>query len=349
MARQFLLDVTKRVRQEHASGLNRVSQCLERSLSQLLGDRLVPVRWNPFRLRYQPVQSFQELERNRESVFLTPETFALRERKGCRRWMELFPGRTAVIGHDAIPFRHPEITWPHSVRRFPHWLHDLTQYDEVFSVSHATSVQLRAAGEDLGIELPPFKVLTLGGDYTLQNPLPREPAEPPILLMVGILEPRKGQTLFLQAVERLWEEGWVFEVILMGRANPHFGRPILERLRRLQSLGYPVRHETGADDTQLAEWHAKAHALVLPSLAEGCGLPVWEALWAGCPVIASGVPSAEYLGATGGLHIIEAIDGETLVDALRESLKKPAEVGDGSRVPRWDATARSLLEQLAFS
>jgi glycosyltransferase involved in cell wall biosynthesis len=103
------------------------------------------------------------------------------------------------------------------------------------------------------------------------------------LLHVGTLQPRKNIPLLLEAFAQLQEpelklvliggKGWLYEEIFA----------------RVQALGLSERvHFTGyVPDDELPLWYNAAELLVFPSVYEGFGLPVVEAMACGTPVIAA--------------------------------------------------------------
>jgi glycosyltransferase involved in cell wall biosynthesis len=103
------------------------------------------------------------------------------------------------------------------------------------------------------------------------------------MLHVGTLQPRKNIPILLEAFARLADpalhlvlvggKGWLFEAIF----------------RQVQALGLEARvHFTGyAPDEELPLWYNAATLFVFPSLYEGFGMPVVEAMACGTPVVAS--------------------------------------------------------------
>jgi glycosyltransferase involved in cell wall biosynthesis len=123
-------------------------------------------------------------------------------------------------------------------------------------------------------------------DWSPRSRLPRDG----YLLFLGTLEPRKNVGLLLDAYERLLASrrgaaGLVPELVLAGRATPAAG-PWLARLARPPLLGH-ARHIGYVEPDQRRALYEGARLLALPSLDEGFGIPVLEAMTVGVPVVAA--------------------------------------------------------------
>jgi glycosyltransferase involved in cell wall biosynthesis len=341
-------DVTKAAEGRHASGLQRVS----RQLLAALGPAATPVRWDAGTGRFRTAAG---AEPGAGDWLLTPEVFAPEERPGFAAWRARRPCRCAAIFHDAIPLRLPHVTWPRSVARHPAYLRALAELDAVWAVSAASRDELVGYWRWAGVARPPpVKVLPLGADF---DGSPRaaagEPAAPPRLLCVGILEPRKQQTLLVAAAERLWAEGRRFELHLAGRENPHFGAPVRARITAVARRHPGALHFHAApSDATLRPLLDGAVATLFPSLAEGCGLPVLESLWRGVPCLASDLPAHREHAAGGGCRLFPAGDEEAWTEGLRALLDDPTATAAlrqaaGSReLPTWAEAAARLQGEL---
>ena len=341
-------DITKAAEGRHASGLQRVS----RQLRAALGPAATPVRWHP------ASGSFRSADRTEPGAgdwLLTPEVFAPEERPGFGAWLARRACRCAAIYHDAIPLRLPHVTWPRSVARHPSYLRCLAELDAVWAVSAASREELEGYWRWAGVaRQPPVGVLPLGADF---DGSPRAttpaPADPPRLLGVGILEPRKQQTLLVEVAERLWAEGRRFELHLAGRVNPHFGAPVRTRIAAAarRHRGALHFHEAPGDAT-LRPLLDGAAATLFPSLAEGCGLPVLESLWRGVPCLASDLPAHREHAAGGGCRLFPPGEVDVWTEGLRNFLDDPAGAADLRRaaasrsLPTWAEAAERLQAEL---
>jgi glycosyltransferase involved in cell wall biosynthesis len=118
--------------------------------------------------------------------------------------------------------------------------------------------------------------------FSSNTPSSRDSDERPYLLSVGTFEARKGLDALHSALRWVNRERPRVRLVLAGR--PGWGADrIVDGLRRDPD----VEIVTEPSDEVLAELYRGALALVYPSMMEGFGLPVAEAMAAGCPVIAS--------------------------------------------------------------
>jgi glycosyltransferase involved in cell wall biosynthesis len=351
----LFFDTTKSRKQGHFSGLNRVSTRLQEALRGHESLALKTVHWSVLKRSYVDSLSGRAVGSGKPGdVFFTPEVFALKERPFCRSWLGRFRGRKAVLFYDAIPYFHPEITWPHSVRRFPRWFADLQAYDDVFFISSHARDEARAVHEETGLPSVEGEILPIGCDYR-ESPVKAEPDSVPVLLNVGIIEPRKGQDCLMTACDRLWMQGLEFKLVFLGRVNPHYGRPLLERMHLLEQSGLAVSHEEQVGDDRLADWHGKAALTVLPSRAEGFGLPVLESLWAGCPVLASDQPCLDAVPGKRGVRVLDEVGEDAIEASLKSLLGNPEELAllreaiSPDHLPKWEDTGRALTQMLGLT
>ncbi len=109
--------------------------------------------------------------------------------------------------------------------------------------------------------------------------------ERPYLLMVGTLEPRKNHAAALQALARLKAEGHPHCLVVVGGKGWLFD-PIQTLVGEL-GLSEDVLFAGRVDDDDLPALYSGAACLLMPSLYEGFGFPVLEAMACGTPVVCS--------------------------------------------------------------
>ncbi|MWV14969.1 glycosyltransferase [Pseudomonas sp. L-22-4S-12] len=122
------------------------------------------------------------------------------------------------------------------------------------------------------------------------------------LLCVGTLEPRKNLQLALRAYERLPAALREHYPLVLAGMPGWRAEQLAEPLQRALAGGQ-VRLLGYQDDSALAELFAGARLLLFPSLYEGFGLPVLEAMASGTPVILSRSSALPEVAGDAGLYI----------------------------------------------
>jgi glycosyltransferase involved in cell wall biosynthesis len=341
------LDATKSSAPGHASGLVRTNT----KLREALGADAKPGSWKDAAHAAGP-----------QDWFLTAELFSEEERPGFGAFLAERRCRAAAIYHDAIPLKHPRITWPRSVTRHPDYMKLLSRFDRVWANSASSRDELLGYWRWIGASsVPPVDVLQLGADFV---PARGQVAKvdlrcggqllqpDPLLLCVGILEPRKNQAFLLDVCEALWAEGLRFSLAFVGRVNPIFGNEIAARLKDAARRRPQLRYHGPVGDSELGSLYSAATASVFPTIAEGCGLPVLESLWMGVPVVCSDLPSLLENAVGGGCLSVATGNLEAWKSALRrmlteEPLRFRLEAEAASRpLPVWADAAKALLSAL---
>lgn len=207
-------------------------------------------------------------------------------------WHRLPGARVVVMIHDTIPLDLPGTQRPGTVASFRARLAAVAGHaDLVIHVSAATKRDAERHMARFG-RVPPGIVAHPG--VTLAAPDPSlVPVglcpETPYFVSLGTIEPRKNHHLLLDIWERFAAEGaQAPHLLILG----HRGWNNEAVFRRLDALppGGLVREVAGLPDAAVAAILGGATALLMPSRAEGFGLPVAEAAARGVPVIAADLP-----------------------------------------------------------
>lgn len=162
--------------------------------------------------------------------------------------------------------------------------------EHLIAVSECTKADLMRF-----LDVPEGKISVIhnGIEPNVFRPVEGSPFEFPYVLYVGTERPRKNLRTLLEALAALKNgagapatEG--LKLVKVGTAGrtEEFRRATLAEAERL-GLTEDVVFTGDASDQQLAAYYSGAAALIMPSLHEGFGLPLLEAMSCGCPVIAS--------------------------------------------------------------
>jgi len=218
------------------------------------------------------------------------------------RWARTCDLRPIYFLHDLIPITHAPLCRPYASRRhYGRVVSALTNATGIIVNSQWTSAELATFASQKGLKLPPVVAASLSG---ADIPAPQLKASNdagaktrPYFVCVGTIEPRKNHVLLLKVwtklIERLGEDAPELRIIgQWGRGS----REVRRMLGQKSPLGRYVRVVNNCPDLQMAEWISGAQALLCPTLAEGFGLPLVEALKLGTPVIASDIASFREIG-----------------------------------------------------
>jgi glycosyltransferase involved in cell wall biosynthesis len=262
--------------------------------------------------------------------------------------------KLVVTVHDLGPLTHPEY-----FRNTRPWVMERSlrqaerQADVIICVSRSTADEVCTyLGDGVADRV---RVVHEGvsreffapADGTCLNGLSLPAEGIPYILSVGKISPRKNVQGVIRALHYVMNEiphhlvlvggsGWDTEV-----ATKEVTSPALRE--RLHFLGY-------VDDEQLRALYQRAAVYVHPSLYEGFGLTVLEAMASGAPVIASNASALpEVAGDTG--RLVDPADSEALSHELREICSNAGLAGDLARrgrahaaTFRWADCAASVAE-----
>lgn len=213
-------------------------------------------------------------------------------------WRAVAALRRVVMIHDTIPLDFPQFTRPGQDLAFRRrFAAALTRADLVLTVSEATRADVIRWRDALGLSRR-ARIAAAPIGTTLADPPPRAippdlPLDRPFFVALGTIEPRKNHALLLDAWALLAERmpaAAMPRLLILGRR----GWENAATFARLDALpaGAPVIERAGLCDGAVAALLDRAHALVMPSLAEGFGLPLTEAAGRGVPVVATPLPAA---------------------------------------------------------
>lgn len=167
-------------------------------------------------------------------------------------------------------------------------------------------------------------------------------------LGVGTLEPRKNYRLLIEAYAQLVSRGENRPLYIAGGAGwleSDIGDFVIKYglAEKIRFLGY-------VSDEQLSALYSSCFAFIYPSLYEGFGLPIVEAMSCGAPVIASNTTSMpEVVGDAGVLFNPDSV--ESLVYAMQELLtnvnQREVLIARGlerSKLFSWEKSAKAVLD-----
>jgi len=230
------------------------------------------------------------------------------------------PGPTpaVVVVHDAVPWTHPETLTP----RGAHW--HRRQVERAGRDAALVVVPTQAVAAELARHVSLPRVLVVGEGVSGDLALPADAAARArrldlparFLLTVATLEPRKGLDVLLAALALPGAP----DLPLLCAGQPGWGgQDVLAQAFAVGLAPGRVRLLGRVDDADLATLLDRASVLVVPSRAEGFGLPLLEAMAAGTPVVTSDAPALVEVGA--GAARVSSLEPASLATALADVIE----------------------------
>jgi len=225
-----------------------------------------------------------------------------------------------VMVHDLRPISHPERSLQSLY--FRAWVPPLLrQCRRILTNSSFSAGEIQRC---TGVPLERIGVIPLGVDlqrFQPAAPLDTRHANRPYLLHVGQAYPHKNLARLIQAFAVVAASEPDLQLVLAGKPHPSES-PRLQALVHERGLGQRVQFRPYVPSEELPELMAGALAFVYPSLWEGFGLPVLEAMASGTPVLTSLGSGTEEAAGDAAL-LVDPWDPGALAAALRDLITQP--------------------------
>lgn len=141
------------------------------------------------------------------------------------------------------------------------------------------------------------------------------------VLSVGTVQPRKNYVRLIQSVSRLRRQGYDLHLVIAG-GRGWLEDPIYAAINSEKMQDYV--HLVGfAEESDLPALYTAAECFAFPSLYEGFGLPILEAMGCGTPVVTSNISSLPEVAGDAAL-IVDPYNVDHLTDALRQLVDNTA-------------------------
>jgi glycosyltransferase involved in cell wall biosynthesis len=209
-----------------------------------------------------------------------------------------------VVVYDLLPLHHPQWFNPKTTRNFKRWIRWLAVYaDSMVCISETVKTEVTVwLSVEFGLPTGaiPASTIMLGANISASAPSVGQPLGAdlmlarmrctPAALMVGTVEPRKGYDQVLSAFEEIWQrtKNQVPLYVVVGRPGWKT-ESIQAKLRNHPRFGKNLFWIEDASDELLQRLYEASHCVLVPSHAEGFGLPVVEAALYGKPVLARNI------------------------------------------------------------
>ncbi len=263
------------------------------------------------------------------------------------------------VVYDLLPVQMPYVFPLGEDKCHRAWLETITTFDGAICISRAVAEELAEWQNIHGPQrIRPFTIgwFHLGAD--VENSVPtsglpdnadhvlEELALRPTFVMVGTLEPRKGQVQALGAFDLLWRQGVDANLVIVGKQG-WMVEALAERLRNHPELNKRLFWLEGISDEYLEKVYAASTCLIAASEGEGFGLPLIEAAQHQLPIIVRNIPVFREVAGNHALYF-SGTSPDALADTVRSWMTLNAEneapTSNGMPWLTWAESTRKLIE-----
>lgn len=376
-ARQLLIDVSVLSREDARTGIQRVVREIWKALSQIeiAGLDIRPVfatRTSGFTyasndfLQVGQAQTGGPVAVTDGDIFLaldfSPAILPLHENQ-LQRWKAQGVRLSAVL-YDMLPTTNPRWFGWRSTHNFRRWLGCITRQvhqilcisDDVRNLIETRLSRPRLFARHQRIDLETIMLSGAIDESLLANietasddPVAVWTSGVPTVLLVGTIEPRKGHDVTLSAFEQIWRDrpDAPTKLLMVGKRGWKTEK-LQRRILQHPEFGKRLLWAPSVSDALLVRLYDLCAGVIVPSYAEGFGLPIAEALFMGKSVLARDVPVVRAFRSP-HLLLFEDDRPAPLAVKIEDWLERVSE-GFGARErgegPSWADAARSLLAAL---
>lgn len=265
--------------------------------------------------------------------------------------------RISFVIYDLLPVTNPEYFRSARLRHFNQWLKAVVATgDNFICISGSVERSLRewmekrnvSATGDFSVSVIPMgaefegNFLKADSNTSIQR-LVHLLRDKSWVLMVGTLEPRKAHRKILDAFEEIWAHGKGVSLVLVGK--PGWSTQRLQHSIRIHSeFNQRLFWFDSVDDNELSVLYTHATGVLVPSFAEGFGLPIIEANKHRKPVLARDIPVFREVGGTAATYFSsdDAVPLASSIVSWLENLEPPPLI----KLPTWKDTTEGILSVL---
>jgi glycosyltransferase involved in cell wall biosynthesis len=209
------------------------------------------------------------------------------------KWLPYFKNlgvKIINVCYDLIPINHSEYFSDNQVNDFKLATNEIIKYsDLILCISNSTQLDL----EDYILfnnfnspKIDNFNLAVTSFDNSLSNELNKKLKNKKYMLMVGTIEARKEYLKTINEFEKLWNAGFDYELIIVGKLDENYTK-FIEKYDYLVTNNYPLKIFSNIEDNELVTLYKNSQAVIVSSNAEGYGLPLAEAMNFNKPVYAN--------------------------------------------------------------
>lgn len=279
------------------------------------------------------------LKADQPAVYIQVSPHHLTDAGTVRRILAREQARFLCMVHDLIPIEFPEYARPTGAALHRRRMETLAACADAVIVNSAATGRSFQPWIDRGDRKIAVHVALLGTEPLAASTPKAIADERPCFVCIGTIEPRKNHLLLLNLWRHLAEilpAAKVPRLVIVGKRGWE-NEQVLDMLDRCPALRPHVQEVNGCPDSRLASILRGARGLLMPSFAEGFGMPVAEALSAGVPVICSDIPAHHEVGGMTPDYA-DPLDGPRWKELVLDFAGcGPAWTAQQQRLPHWTA------------
>jgi glycosyltransferase involved in cell wall biosynthesis len=160
------------------------------------------------------------------------------------------------------------------------------------------------------------------------------------IYFIGNLEPRKNLSTLLEAYLQLPDNVRRKYSLILAGSMGWKNDSLRKSLTDAEQAGENVRHIGFIDQADSPALYQNASLFVMPSLYEGFGIPILEAMASGCPVVASDIPVLKEVGGDAAIYA-DPLNSADFKEKIMEQLEHEA-------TPEWKELARRNVQRFSW-
>jgi glycosyltransferase involved in cell wall biosynthesis len=374
-ARKLFVDISELVQRDSGTGIQRVvrsiiSELLKNNLDNYQVEFIYATTKEPYRYAQRFVQKFKGypnpllndeiVEPHLGDIFLGLD-FQDNIISSQSAWLQKMRARGVkiyFIVYDLLPILLKEYFGPAVYENYSIWLNTVSNSDGAICISQAVASELEEWLKFNTLSLnKPFHIgwFHLGADVSASHPSHGLPIDAtsildklkirPSFLLVGTIEPRKGQAQSLAAFVDLWNQGVDVNLVIIGKQGWSV-ESLINDIKGNPELGNRLFWLNGVSDEYLEKVYAASTCLIAASEGEGFGLPLIEAAQNKLPIIARDIPVFREVA---GIHAyyFSGLKANDLAKAINDwlELNKAGRAPQSKLIPwlTWKQSTQSLL------